>query len=354
MPGRRYDIAVIAGDGVGREVTPAALAVLHEIAHQSGFVLDDVDFPWGSDHFVRTGHMMPSDALELLRAFDAVFLGAVGSPEVDDDIPVWGLILPIRKGFDQYVNLRPIRLLPGVDSPLAGRGPDDVNMICVRENCEGEYSGVGRRMLTGTSREVAEQTAVFTRAGIERIVRYAFELANARPRKQLASATKSNALQHSMVLWDEVVAEVAEDFPKVTVASYHVDALAARMVSHPQSLDVIVASNLFGDILTDLGAAISGSLGMGASGNLNPERKFPSMFEPIHGSAPDIAGRGIANPIGSIWAGAMMLEHLGEDEAASRVMAAIERVLQAGKFRTPDLGGDSSTDEVAMAVQNAL
>ncbi len=354
MPNRRYEIGVIAGDGIGREVTPAALAVLHHVAQRCGFVLDDTDFPWGSDHFLRTGHMMPEDALELLRPFDAVFLGAVGTPEVADHIPVWGLILPIRKGFDQYVNLRPIRLLPGVASPLAGRDQADIDMICVRENSEGEYSGIGRRMLSGTPREVAQQTGVFTRHGIERIVRYAFELADSRPRRMLASATKSNALQHSMVLWDEIVAEVAEDFPEVWLNNYHVDALAARMVSHPQTLDVIVASNLFGDILTDLGAAISGSLGMGASGNLNPERKFPSMFEPIHGSAPDIAGRRVANPIGSIWAGAMMLEHLGETDAAGKIMAAIERVLEAGDVRTPDLGGDSTTNDVTLAVQDAL
>ncbi len=351
---KRYQIAVIAGDGIGQEVVPAALAVLHEATQSSGIVLDDVDFPWGCDHLGRTGHMMPEDALELLRPFDAVFLGAVGTPEVADHLPIWGLILPIRKGFDQYVGLRPIRLLPGVDSPLAGRGPADVDMVCVRENSEGEYSGVGRRMLFGTPREVAEQTAIFTRVGVERTVRYAFELAASRPRCRLASATKSNALQHSMVLWDEVVAEVAEEYPQVSVTSYHVDALAARMVSHPQSLDVIVASNLFGDILTDLGAAVSGSLGLAAGANLNPERRFPSMFEPIHGSAPDIAGRGVANPIGAIWAGAMMLEHLGEAEAAARVMAAVERVLEAGKVRTPDLGGDSTTDDVAMAVQAAL
>ncbi len=354
MSNRSYRIAVIAGDGVGREVVPAAVEVLHEAAHGSGFTLECADFPWGCDHFARTGYMMPEDALELLRPFDAIFLGAVGSPDVAEHVPIWGLILPIRKGFDQYAGLRPMRLLPGVASPLAGRGPADVDMVCVRENSEGEYSGVGRRRLAGSPAEIAEQTAVFSRQGIERVVRYAFDLAESRPRKQLASATKSNALQHSMVLWDEIVAEVARDHPEVWLTSYHVDALAARMVSHPQTLDVIVASNLFGDILTDLGAAVSGSLGLAAGANLNPERRFPSMFEPIHGSAPDIAGRGVANPIGAIWAGAMMLEHLGEAEAAARVMAAVERVLEAGKVRTPDLGGDSTTDDVAMAVQAAL
>ncbi len=350
---RCYSIAVIAGDGIGREVVPAALSVLREAALRGGFALDCTELPWGSDFHARTGRMMPEDALDRLRSFDAVFLGAVGSPELPDHVPVWGLILPIRKGFDQYVNLRPMRLLPGVASPLAGRGPGDVDMVCVRENSEGEYSGVGRRLHAGTARETAEQTAVFTRRGIERVVRHAFELASRRPRKLLASATKSNALQHSMTLWDEVVAEVARDYPGVRVASYHVDALAARMVSHPETLDVIVASNLFGDILTDLGAAISGSLGMGASANLNPEREYPSMFEPIHGSAPDIAGRGVANPAGAIWAGAMMLEHLGEAEAAGRVMTALEEVLAAGEVRTPDLGGDATTEQVTEAVLEA-
>jgi tartrate dehydrogenase/decarboxylase / D-malate dehydrogenase len=354
MPDRRYKIAVIPGDGIGREVVPAALSVLHEAACLGGFILDCTDFPWGSDFHARVGRMMPEDALERLRPFDAIFLGAVGSPELPDHVPVWGLILPIRRGFDQFVGLRPMRLLPGVASPLAGRGPADVDMVCVRENSEGEYSGVGRRLHAGTPGESAEQTAVFTRLGIERVARQAFELASRRPRKLLASATKSNALQHSMVLWDEVVAEVARGYPEVTVRSYHVDALAARMVSHPETLDVIVASNLFGDILTDLGAAISGSLGLGASANLNPEREYPSMFEPIHGSAPDIAGRGVANPVGAVWAGAMMLEHLGETEAAHRVMAAIEQVTAAGRIRTPDLGGTSTTEEMTGAIIEAL
>ncbi len=349
-PDRHHKIAVIPGDGIGREVVAAALSVLHETGKQCGFVLRCEEFPWCSDHYSRTGRMMPEDALDQLRPFDSLYLGAVGSPAIADHIPVWGLILPIRKGFDQYVNLRPMRLLPGIASPLAGRGPAEIDMICVRENSEGEYAGVGERRHTGTPGEIAEQTGVFTRRGIERIVRFAFDLAASRPRRLLASTTKSNALQHSMVLWDEVTAEIAEDYPAVSLTSYHVDALAARMVSHPETLDVIVASNLFGDILTDLGAAISGSLGMGASGNINPERHFPSMFEPIHGSAPDIAGRSIANPIGAIWAGAMMLDHLGEAEGGGRIMAAIERVTAAGEVRTPDLGGSSTTEEMTEAV----
>ncbi len=354
MPDRGYKIAVIPGDGIGREVVPAALTVLKAVAERSAVELVCTEFPWSCETWARTGRMMPEDALDQLKAFDSIFLGAVGSPEVPDHIPVWGLILPIRQGFEQYVNLRPMRLLPGVRTPLAGRGPAEIDMVCVRENSEGEYGGVGGRLHVGTPHEVAEQTSVFTRRAIERIVRYAFELAANRPRQQLASATKSNALQHSMVLWDEVVTEVAADYPAVSCTPYHVDALVARMVSHPHTLDIIVGSNLFGDIVSDLGAAISGSLGMGASGNINPERQFPSMFEPIHGSAPDIAGRGIANPIGAIWAGAMMLEHLGEAEVAGQVMTAIEQVLEAGKVATSDLGGSSTTEELASAIAREL
>ncbi|MCP3960053.1 MAG: tartrate dehydrogenase [bacterium] len=351
---RSYGIAVIAGDGIGLEVVPAALSVLHEAGRQGGFTLECKDFSWGCDYHAENGYMMPENALELLEPYNAIFLGAVGSPQIAEHVPVWGLVLPIRKGFDQYVNLRPMRLLPGIVSPLGGRGVKDVDMVCVRENSEGEYSGIGKRRLIGTPGEVAEQTAIFTRRGVERIVRYAFELASRRPRKMLASATKSNALQHSMVMWDEIVDAIAEDYPSVWATSYHIDALAARMVSHPQTLDVIVASNLFGDILTDLGAAISGSLGMGASGNINPERRYPSMFEAIHGSAPDIAGQGIANPIGATWAGAMLLQHIGEAEAARRVMRAIERVLLAGEARTPDLGGDATTEQMTAAIAAAL
>jgi tartrate dehydrogenase/decarboxylase/D-malate dehydrogenase len=273
---------------------------------------------------------------------------------VPDHVSIWQLILPIRQRFDQYVNLRPLRLLPGVRSPLSDRGPADLDIVCVRENSEGEYSGVGARVHAGTEKEVAHETSVFTRKGIERIARYAFELAAKRPRRLLASCTKSNALRHSMVLWDEVVAAVAKDYPQVSLHKYHVDALAARMVTHPQSLDVIVASNLFGDILTDLGAALAGSLGLAPGANINPERRHPSMFEPIHGTAPDIAGLGVANPIGAIWAGAMMLEHLGEADAAGAIVGAIERVMAEGTVRTRDLGGNASTAELAAAVRAAL
>lgn len=350
---RTHKIGVIPGDGIGLEVIPAAWSVLETTARCLGFRLDSEEFAWGCDYYRQTGKVIPDDGLARLDRKDAIFLGAVGAPDVPDHIPVWDLILPIRKDFDQYVNLRPIRLLPGVDSPLANREPADIDMVCIRENSEGEYSGIGARKYPGTTAEAAEQTAVFTRRGIERIARYAFELASQRSGR-LASATKSNALQHSMVLWDEVVLEVADDFPEIQLTSYHVDALAARMVSAPDSLDVIVASNLFGDILTDLGAAISGSLGIGASGNINPELSHPSMFEPIHGSAPDIAGRGIANPIGAIWAGALMLLHLGEKQGHDLVMQSVERFLINGSDRTPDLGGNSTTEAVADAIREEL
>ena len=350
----RYQIAVIAGDGIGKEVTPAALAVVHAAAARHGFAVATTDHPWGCEYYLAEGRMMPGDALERLRPADAIYLGAIGAPTVPDHVSVWELILPIRQRFEQFVNLRPMRLLAGVPGPLRGRGPADIDWVCVRENSEGEYAGLGGRLHRGTPHEVAEQTGLFTRRGIDRVVRYACQLAMARPRKLLASATKSNALQHSMVLWDEVVDEVARDFPTLTIRKYHVDALAARMVTHPQTLDVMVASNLFGDILTDLGAAVSGSLGVAPGANLNPAREHPSMFEPIHGSAPDIAGRGIANPIGAIWAAALMLDHLGEADASREMVGALERVLADGRVRTPDLGGTATTTDVAMAVTASL
>jgi tartrate dehydrogenase/decarboxylase/D-malate dehydrogenase len=351
---RRHRIAVVPGDGIGQEVIPAGLSVLAAVADRCGFALETSEFPWGCAHYERTGRLMDADGLARLGDFDAIYFGAVGTPSVPDHVTIWELILPIRQHFDQYVNLRPMQLLPGVACPLAGRGPADVDWVCVRENSEGEYAGAGGRLHRGTPLEVAVENAVFTRVGIERIVRYAFTLAAGRPRRLLASATKSNALRYSMVLWDEVVADVARDFPTVTVQKYHVDALAARMVTHPRSVDVMVASNLFGDILTDLGAAISGSLGLAPGANINPERRHPSMFEPIHGTAPDIAGRGIANPIGAIWAGALLLDHLGEREAHDLILAALGRTLAAGVARTPDLGGRAGTAEVAAAVRSAL
>src|SRR6185503_7082975 len=281
-------VAVIAGDGIGKEVIPAGIDVVKKAAEVCGGRVEFVEFPWGCDFYRARGKMMDDDGFERLRDFDAIYLGAIGDPAVPDHISVWQLILPIRQQFDQYVNLRPMRLMQGVTTPLASRGAADIDMVCVRENSEGEYAGIGGRLHVGTAHEVAEQAGLFTRTGIERIARYAFELASKRPRRELASATKSNALQHSMVLWDTVVDDVRKDYPNVTFKKYHVDALAARMVTHPQTVDVIVASNLFGDILTDLGAAVSGSLGMAPGANINPTRLYPSMFEPIHGSAPDI------------------------------------------------------------------
>jgi tartrate dehydrogenase/decarboxylase/D-malate dehydrogenase len=349
-----FKIAVIAGDGIGREVIPAGMAALEAATRGSGATLTFCELPWGCEYYLKHRRMMDPDGLERLGTFDAIYLGAIGAPGVPDHVSVWELILPLRQRFDQYVNLRPMRLLPGLTSPLANRTAADIDMICVRENSEGEYAGVGGRLHVGTAHEVAEQTGVFTRNGIERIVRYAFEIASKRPRRMLASATKSNALQHSMVLWDQVAESVSASYPSVNFRKYHVDALAARMITHPNTVDVMVASNLFGDILTDLGAAISGSLGIAPGANINPERTHPSMFEPIHGSAPDIAGKGIANPVGAIWAGALMLDHLGRRDLHDRIVSAIERVVASGKSRTPDLGGNATTKELATAIESEI
>src|SRR5262245_34248821 len=345
-----HKIAIIAGDGIGKEVVPPGLAAIEAAIRGTGITIEWTDLPWGCDYYLSHGRMMDEDGFERAAKFDAIYLGAIGSPKVLDHIAVWELLLPLRQRFQQYVNLRPMRLLAGLTSPLANRTPADIDMVCVRENTEGEYAGVGGRIRRGTPDEIAEQTGIFTRRGIERVVRYAFELAAARPRRRLASATKSNALQHSMVLWDEVVETVGVDYPSVERSKYHVDALAARMVTHPGTIDVIVGSNLFGDILTDLGSAISGSMGVAPSGNINPERAHPSMFEPIHGSAPDIAGKGIANPIGAIWAGALMLDHLGARAGHDLIVGAIEKVLAGGGPRTPDLGGKAGTRDVANAI----
>ena len=351
-------VAVLPGDGIGKEVIPAGLEVIWHVINDMDLdvasTLEFVDFPWGCDFYRKHGRMMDADGFDVLDTFDAIYLGAIGDPSVPDHIAVWELILPIRQRFDQYVNLRPMRLLPGIPCPLAGRTAADVDMICVRENSEGEYAGVGGRVHVRTPNEVAEQTSIFTRRGVERIARFAFELASKRPRKRLASATKSNAMQHTMVLWDEAVESVAAGYQGIEWRKYHVDALCARMVTDPASLDVILASNLFGDILTDVGAAVSGSLGVAPGANLNPERAHPSMFEPIHGSAPDIAGKGIANPIGAIWAGAMMLDYLGFPAAHDRILRAIEKVLAEGGPRTPDLGGKATTREVTAAIVSAL
>lgn len=349
-----YKIGVIPGDGIGMEVIPAGMRVLSQVAARYGFTLDFETFPWGCDYYLKTGQMMPEDGLEQLRKFDSIYLGAVGAPGVPDHVSLWGLLLPIRKYFDQYINLRPIKLFPGVNGPLRAKGPKDIDFVCVRENTEGEYAGVGGRLNPGTPNEVVLQTGVFTRRATERLIRYAFELAKGR-RKKLASITKSNALQYSMVFWDEVVGEVAKEYPEVEVWSILVDAAAAHMVLRPDAFDVIVASNLFGDILSDLGGALQGSLGISPSGNLNPERTGPSLFEPVHGSAPDIAGRDIANPVAAIWTGALMLDFLGEAKAAAAIIKAIEATLaDPASPRTPDLGGRGTTNQVTDVILGHL
>src|SRR5947209_4071266 len=337
----RFRIAVIAGDGVGLEVVPAGLRVLDVAAKRDGtFELQPEELPWSSSYYERTGRMMPEDGLRVLRGFDAVYLGAVGWPGVPDHVTLWGLLLPIRQRFNLYVNVRPVKLFPGVRCPLRDKGPEDIDMLCIRENSEGEYAGVGGRVHTGFGHEVGIQADIFTREGIEKVARYAFERARER-RKHLTSITKSNASPYAFVLWDEVVAEVAQDFPDVELRRILVDAAAAFFVTRPEMFDVVVASNLFGDILTDLGAAIQGSMGLAASANINPQGGYPGLFEPVHGSAPDIAGQGIANPLGAIWAGALMLEHVGRPEAAGSILDAMARVLATGEVRTRDLGGTS-------------
>ena len=348
-----YTIGVIAGDGIGKEVIPAGIAAIEKATRGSGVSVSFSDLPWSCEYYLKHGRMMDEDGYERMGTFDALYMGALGAPGVSDAASA-GLILGIRQKFDQYVNLRPMRLLPGLSSPLANRDAADIDMICVRENSEGEYSGVGGRIHRGRPNEVAQQVGVFTRHGIERILRYGFEIAMRRPRKMLASATKSNALTHSMVMWDDIAEIVRQDYPGVEYRKYHVDALAARMITYPQTLDVMVTSNLFGDILTDIGSAISGSLGIAPGANINPTRQHPSMFEPIHGSAPDIAGQGIANPIGAIWAGALMLDHLGHRDLHDKILGAIERLVRHGKVLTPDLGGTSKTKDVADAIVSEI
>ncbi len=352
-----FRIAVIPGDGIGQEVVPEGLRVLERIAARgNGQLSFNVEsFPWGCQHYLQTGRMMDADGLDRLAAFDAIYFGAVGWPEVPDHISLWGLRLAICQGFDQYACVRPVRLLPGVSSPLRNATPETVDWVVVRENSEGEYAGIGGRNLAGrgTGREVAIQAGLFTEAGCERIIRYAFDLARTRKRKKVTSVTKSNAQQYGMTLWDEVFARVATDYPDVETEQWLVDAMAARFVLRPETLEVVVASNLFGDILSDLGSAVAGSLGLAASTNIDPERRHPSMFEPVHGSAPDIAGQGIANPIAAIWTVSLMLDHLGLGEEAARIMRAIEATTAAGVL-TPDLGGTATTREVGDAVLSHL
>lgn len=351
---RRHRIAVIPGDGIGKETTPEGLRVLDAAARRFGFELELTHLDWSCETYARTGKMMPDDGLERLRAHDSVFLGAVGWPGVPDNVSLWGLLIPMRRDFDQYISLRPCRLMPGVRSPLANRGPEDIDFVVVRENTEGEYSSSGGRMFRGTAREFVTQESVFTRQGCDRVMKYAFELAMKRPRKKLTSATKSNGITFTMPFWDERFAEMAKNYPEISTDQFHIDILCAHFVQHPDWFDVVVASNLFGDILSDLGPAVAGSIGIAPSANINPEREHPSMFEPVHGSAPDIAGKGIANPIAQIWSGALMLEHLGEAEAAAAVTGAIESLLAEGGPRTRDLGGNAGTADVGKALAEVV
>lgn len=347
-----YSIACIPGDGIGKEVLPEGVRVLDRVAELFGFALDWVEFPWSCEYYSKTGEMMPADGLAQLEKHDAIFLGAVGFPGVPDHVSLWGLLLPIRRKFNQYVNLRPIRLMPGMASPLANAKPGEIDFLIVRENTEGEYSDQGEILNRGTAQETAIQQSVFTRSGIDRIFRYGFETAMKRKR-ELAYATKSNGIFVAMPYWDSRAAEMSKQFPEVDVEQYHIDILSAHFVRRPESFDVVVASNLMGDILSDLGAACTGTIGVAPSANLNPEGEFPSMFEPVHGSAPDIYGKNIANPIGQIWSGAMMLEHLGQSSAADAIMTAIEEVLLSGP-KTPDMGGTASTAEVGEAIAAAI
>jgi tartrate dehydrogenase/decarboxylase/D-malate dehydrogenase len=348
-----HKIAVIAGDGIGKEVIPAGIAALEAATTGTGVTLSFTDLPWGCEFYLKHGRMLDEDGFDRLAKFDAIYLGAIGAPTVPDHISAGDLLLPLRKHFNQYINLRPMRLLAGLNSPLANRTAAEIDMVCVRENTEGEYSGAGGRVHRGLENEVAVEVSTFTRSGVERIHKFAFELARKRKRKHLTLVTKSNAQRHGMVLWDEIFFEVHKQYREVEVDRVLVDAMTTRMVLKPASLDTIVASNLHADILSDLAAALSGSLGIAPTANLNPERKFPSMFEPIHGSAFDITGKGIANPVATFWTAAMMLEHLGEPKAAARLMKAIERTTEE-QVLTPDLGGVHDTRAVTNAVKRAL
>mgnify|MGYP000070743227 CR=1 FL=1 len=355
---RRHRIAAIPGDGIGSEVVAAGLEVLHALQRRDGgFELEVEEFDWGSERYKRTGAMMPADGLSQLRGYDAIYFGAVGDPEVPDHVTLWGLRLAICQGFDQFANVRPARILPGIEPPLRRCQPGDIDWVIVRENSEGEYAGAGGRVHQGRPEEVGTELAVFTRAGVERIMRFAFELARGRDRKHLTCVTKSNAQRYGMVLWDEVFAEVAADYPDVATDKVLVDAMTTRMVLKPQAIDTVVATNLHADILSDLAAALTGSLGVAPTANLNPTGAHPSMFEPIHGSGFDITGQGIANPVGTFWTAAMMLDHLGETAAARTLMDAVERVLATGEAFTPDLGGDATTravtDKVIAAIEGA-
>ena len=350
----RYRIAVIPGDGIGKEVVPEGVKVLEAAGRRFGIAFDWQFYPWSCETYTETGRMMPADGIDRLKEHDAIYLGAVGFPGVPDHVSLWGLLIPIRREMRQYINLRPVRLLKGISTPLRGRRPEEIDFIVVRENNEGEYSEVGGRLYAGTELEMAVQESVFTRKGVDRVLRYAFELARSREARHLTSATKSNGIIHTMPYWDERFAAIAAEYPEVRTDQFHIDILTANFVLHPDWFDVVVGSNLFGDILSDLGPAVAGTIGIAPSANINPSRELPSMFEPVHGSAPDIAGRGVANPIGQIWSGAMMLEHLGHPEAAARIETVIEEVIQDTGLLTPDMGGTSTTEALGSAIAEAI
>lgn len=349
-----YHIAVIPGDGIGKEVVPEGVRVIEAVSSQFDITFKWDEFPWNCENYARTGRMMPEDGIEQLQKYDAIYLGAVGFPGVPDHVSLWGLLIPIRRLMRQYVNLRPVRILKGMKSPLKDRGPADIDFIIVRENNEGEYSEIGGRLYSGTEEEMVVQESVFTKKGVDRVIRFAFELAQVRKTKHVTSATKSNGIIHTMPFWDERFAAIAGEYPDVRADQYHIDILTANFVLHPDWFDVVVGSNLFADILSDLGPAVAGSIGIAPSANINPSREYPSMFEPVHGSAPDIAGKGIANPIAQIWSGGMMLDHLGHPEAATAVENAIENVLENTSLRTPDLGGNATTEELGKAIAEAV
>ncbi len=354
MAERRYRIAVIPGDGIGKEVIPEGQKAAEAAADLHGFALEWQTFDWSCERYAETGRMMPEDGIDQVRGFDAIYLGAVGWPGVPDHVSLWGLLIPLRRELDLYANVRPVRLLKGITSPLAGRGPEDIDFVVVRENVEGEYSEIGGRIYAGTEHEAVSQQAVFTRRGVDRILDYAFELARKRPRRHVTSATKSNGISHTMPFWDERFRAAAARHPEVETAQFHIDILTAHFVLHPDWFDVVVGSNLFGDILSDLGPAVAGSIGIAPAANLNPDRSTPSLFEPVHGSAPDIAGQGIANPVAAAWTAAMMLEHLGEADAAATLEAAVETVLENPEARTRDLGGNADTRRCGDAIARAI
>jgi len=351
---RRYRIASIPGDGIGKEVLPVGQRVADLVAARHGFEIEWAEFDWSCERYRATGRMMPEDGIDQVKTFDAIYLGAVGYPGVPDHVSLWGLLIPLRRELDQYANVRPVRLLRGITSPLAGRTSEDIDFVVVRENVEGEYSEIGGRVYAGTDHEAAVQESIFTRRGVDRIMDYAFALAQSRKRKHVTSATKSNGIIHTMPFWDERFAEAAKRYPDVQTAQFHIDILTAHFVQHPDWFDVVVGSNLFGDILSDLGPAVAGSIGIAPSANINPERKFPSMFEPVHGSAPDIAGKGVANPVAAVWTVAMMLDHLGETDAAKEIEAAIETSLETPQTKTRDLGGNGDTKASEAAILSAI